>query len=236
MQLGGTSRQPRKKYIHSRNEKCTTDAFIEQLKDKFKEVRNETFDRYKFVNCQQEANKPLEKFHSRIKQKAALCNWEELADSLVKSIFIQGMRNAQIQMDLVSEDGDPIGTIQYALARERGQENQQKMNSINRYNTGTNPIGTNEVHYVRRNSIKKKNWHLTNTKNKPHPRLLEMRIKILTRPPEHMPRETKIMPNMQKIRPLCQDVQSRNATPRTTENTKQKRHSKQELTQHVPVQ
>ena len=36
------------------------------------------------------------------------------------------MRNAQIQMDLLSEDRDPIGTLQYALARERGQENQQK--------------------------------------------------------------------------------------------------------------
>ena len=103
--------------------KCTTDAFIEQLKEIFKEVRNETFDRYLFFNCKQEVSEPLEKFNSRIKQKAALCNSEELEDGLAKSIFIHGMRNIQIQMDLLSEDRDPIGTMKYALARERGQEN-----------------------------------------------------------------------------------------------------------------
>ena len=58
--------------------KRTTDAFVEQLKETFKEVRNETFYRYQFFNCKQEHNESLEKFHSRIKQKAALCNWEEL--------------------------------------------------------------------------------------------------------------------------------------------------------------
>ena len=62
------------------------------------------------------------------------------------------MRNAQIQMDLLSDDRDPIGTLQYALARERVQENQQKMNSTNTYNTDTNPIGTSKVHYVHRNN------------------------------------------------------------------------------------
>ena len=55
-------------------------------------------------------------------------------------------------MHLLSEDRDPIGTLQYALARERGQEKQQKINNNNRNNIDTNPIGTNEVHYVRRSN------------------------------------------------------------------------------------
>ena len=59
----------------------------------------------------------LEKLHSRIKQKAALCNWEELENSLVKRVFIQGMQNLQTQMDLLSEDRDPIWPLQKALAR-----------------------------------------------------------------------------------------------------------------------
>ena len=49
--------------------------------------------------------------------------------NLIKSIFIQGMRNQQIQMDLLSEDRSPTETLNYALARERGQANQQKMNN-----------------------------------------------------------------------------------------------------------
>ena len=132
--------------------KCTTDAFVEQLKETFKEVRNETFDRFQFFNCKQEQNESLEKFHSRIKQKAALCDWEALEDSLVKSIFIQGMRNPQIQMDLLSEDRDPIGTLQYALARERGQENQQKMTNTSRSQFELNPQGSSDVQYIRRNN------------------------------------------------------------------------------------
>ena len=65
--------------------KCTTDAFVEQLKETLKKLRNETFDRYQFFNCKQKHNEPLKKFHARTKQKSALCTWEELEDGLVKS-------------------------------------------------------------------------------------------------------------------------------------------------------
>ena len=107
-----------KRNPHTEMSKCTTDEFLEQLKETYKEVRNETFDRYQFFNIKQEQNEPLEKFHSRIKQKAALWNWEEPEDSFLRSIFTQGMRNSQIKMDILSEDSDTIGTLQYALAQE----------------------------------------------------------------------------------------------------------------------
>ena len=48
------------------------------------------------------------------------------------------MNNQQIQMDLLSEERTPSETLQYALARERGQESQQKM-----INTNTNPAPQN---------------------------------------------------------------------------------------------
>ena len=79
------------------------------------------------------------------------------------------MRNARIQTDLLSEDRDPIGTLQYALARERSQENQQKMNNNNRTNIDTNPIGTNEVHYVRRSNIQQRAGILQTPKTSPIP-------------------------------------------------------------------
>ena len=121
-----------------------------------KEIRNETVDRFQFFNCKQEHNKPLEKFLSRIKQKAALCNWEELEDSLVRSIFIQGIQNPQIEMYLISEDRDPIGTLHYALARERGRENKQKMANPNRTTLDTNPTGSTDVQYIRRNTMQQR--------------------------------------------------------------------------------
>ena len=115
---------------HTEMPKCTTDDFIKQLKQIFKEVRIETFDRYQFFNCKQEINDTLEKFHSRNQRIAGKFSQQNIAD--------------------------PIGRLQYALARERVQENQQKMNNNNRNNIDTNPIGTADVHYVRRNNIQQR--------------------------------------------------------------------------------
>ena len=128
---------------HTELSKCRTDALAIQLKETFNEIRNETFDRFQFFRCTQNPEESLEQFHSRIKQKAALCNWEDLEDSLVKSIFIQGMPNPQIQMDLLSEDRDPLETLQYAIQREIDQENQQrisKTHALNPSGSGINLI------------------------------------------------------------------------------------------------
>ena len=126
----------------------TTDA-LEQLRESFIQTRNETFDRYQFFRCRQKEGESLEIFHSRIKKHASVCNWEHMEESLVKSIFIQGMNNQQIQMDLLSEARTPSETLQYALARERGQESQQKMR-----NTYTNTLQANswfeKIQYIKR--------------------------------------------------------------------------------------
>ena len=103
------------------------------MQETFKEIRNETFDRFQFFRCTQNPGESLEQFHSRIKQKAALCNWEDIED-----IFIQGMSNPQIQMDLLSEDRDPLETLHYAITRERGQENQQRVSNTH----ALSPIGS----------------------------------------------------------------------------------------------
>ena len=59
------------------------------------------------------------------------------------------MNNQQIQMDLLSEERTPSETLQYALARERGQESQQKMR-----NTNTNTLQANpwieKIQYLKR--------------------------------------------------------------------------------------
>ena len=126
------------RFPHTDIQKCTTDALVEQLREACIQTRNETFDRFQFFRCRQKENESLKVFHSRIKKHASVCNWEQLEESLVKSIFIQGMNNQQIQMDLLSEERTPSETLQYALALERGQESQQKM-----INTNTNPAPQN---------------------------------------------------------------------------------------------
>ena len=80
---------------------------------------------------------------------AALCNLEHLEESLVKSIFIQGTNNQQIQMDLLSKEKTPSETLQYALARERGQASQQKLINTNTNTNIANPC-FEKIQYVKR--------------------------------------------------------------------------------------
>ena len=91
------------RFPHTDIQKCATDALVEQLKEAFKQKRNETFDRFQFFRCRQKDDESLEVFHSRIKKHASVCNWDHLEESLVKSNFIQGLNYQQIQMDLLSE-------------------------------------------------------------------------------------------------------------------------------------
>ena len=137
------------RFPHTDLQKCTTDALVEQLKEAFTQTRYETFDRFQFFRCQQKEGESLEVFHSRIKKHATLCNWEHLEKSQVKSLFTQGMRNQQIQMDLLYEDSTPSETLNYALARERGQANQQKMKNSQSPIHADNPW-FEKVHYIKR--------------------------------------------------------------------------------------
>ena len=123
------------RFPHTDIQNCTTDALVKQLKEAFIQTRNETFDRFQFFRCRQKESESLEVFHSRIEKHASLCNWDHLEENLIRRFFIQGMNNQQIQKDLLSEKRIPSETLQYALARERGQARQQKM--INN-NTNTN--------------------------------------------------------------------------------------------------
>ena len=134
-----------------RHTKSTTDALVEQIKEVFIKKRNETFNRFQFFRCRQKERESLKVFHSRMEKRAALWNWDHLEQSQVKSIFLQGMNNQQIQMDLLSEDRSPSETLNYALTRERRQANQLKIN--NSYS----PINTDNPWFEKVQYIKRQN-------------------------------------------------------------------------------
>ena len=54
------------RYPHTDIKKCTTDALVEQLKKRFVQTRNRTFDRFQFFWCRQKEGESLDVFHSRI--------------------------------------------------------------------------------------------------------------------------------------------------------------------------
>ena len=65
------------------------------------------------------------------------------------------MANPKIQMDPLAKDRDPLETLQYAITRERGQDNTKKTSTNNKKKHFTHP-----------------------TEQQQNFRLLEMRIQI----------------------------------------------------------
>ena len=70
-----------RKMHHNSHTSTRIDAIVIHLQETFKEIRNEKFDRFQFFRCTENPGESLEQIHSRIKQKVALCNWEDLEDS-----------------------------------------------------------------------------------------------------------------------------------------------------------
>ena len=97
----------RQRNVHMELGKSPRDALVIQIKETFKEIRNETFDRFQLFRCTQNPGEWLEQSTHVENKKAAMCNWENLEDSLVTIIFIQGLAKPQIQMDLLSHAWKP---------------------------------------------------------------------------------------------------------------------------------
>ena len=104
----------------------------------FTRPRNITFDRFQLITIQQNSNKNLETFFSRLRElgsKAALGNVDE---DVIKDFFIAKMNNTAIQMELLSEVRTPAPVLNFALCRERGQETQREI-------LRSNPSNWNQV-------------------------------------------------------------------------------------------
>ena len=105
----------------------TLSAFelFHELSLSFTRPRNTTYDRFLLFTCKQHANEKLEIFHCRLKALGAQCRLGTAEDYLIKDLFIAFMNNTEIQSELLTETRTPAQVLQYALNKERGQENQR---------------------------------------------------------------------------------------------------------------
>ena len=105
-----------------------------ELSLSFTQARNITYDRFLLFTCKQKPNEKLESFHCRPKALGAKCRLGSAEEDLIKDIFIAFMTNPDIQRELLMETRTPQQVLQFALNRERGQENQKAINSqLSRY-------------------------------------------------------------------------------------------------------
>ena len=133
--------------LHTLINHCLSNQLMYALRLTFARPRNLTFDRFQLITVQQIANENLETFFSRLREidsKAALGNVEE---DLIKDFFIATMNNTTILMELLSEVRTPAQVLNFALSRERGQENQKEIlcSSASNWNNQVNTISNNNT-------------------------------------------------------------------------------------------
>ena len=121
---------------HTVIDRCSTNELIYELGLTFTRPRNLTFDRFQLITVQQKLNESLETFFSRLRElgsKAALGSVEE--------------DNTTIQMELLSKVRTAAQVLNFALSRERGQENQKEIlrSSAPNWNSQVNAITNKNI-------------------------------------------------------------------------------------------
>ena len=147
LSLGAEARRTyHQKNPHTQIEKCTTHALVHELNITFTIPRNTTFDRFKLFKSLQQPHESLKTFYSRIREAGAMCKFKDLEEDLVKDLFISNKTNTSIQMDLLSGFRNSQQVLNFAINRERGQDNQQEILKAHSRNTNWS-----KVSYIKNN-------------------------------------------------------------------------------------
>ena len=131
--------QAAKKIFHQRNpqtemSKCTTDAFVEQLKETSKEVRKETFDR--LIPLENKTNScPMQLGRIRRQPGKEYIHTRNAKFTNTKGIIIRRPR--------------PVGDTPVRISKKKGAEKSAKIINPNR----NKPNRVKNVQYLKQNNI-----------------------------------------------------------------------------------
>ena len=131
------TRQYHQNNPHTKIDTCSTYEFAHELAIKSTKPRNTTYERFQIINARQEPRESLETFYSRLRELGAKAAFGAVEQDLVKDFFIGKMNCTAIQSELLLEMRTPAQAINYAIARERGQQNQKEILRRNNSNWNT---------------------------------------------------------------------------------------------------
>ena len=147
--------------FHQRNphtiiDRCSTNELVNELGLTFTRPRNLTFDRFQLITVQQNANESLDTFFSRLRELGSKCALGNVEEDLIKDFFIAKMNNRTIQIELLSDVRTAAQVLNFALSRERRQENQREIlrSSTTNWNTQVGAISNSSP---RQHPTKKRN-------------------------------------------------------------------------------
>ena len=122
---------------HTKIDTCSTYKVAHELTTTVTKPRNTTYDRFQMTNARKEPHEILETFYSRLRELGAKAESGAVEEELVEDFLIGKMNNTAIQMELLSEVRTPAQALNFALARERGQQNQEEILRGNNSNWNT---------------------------------------------------------------------------------------------------
>ena len=126
-----------------------------------------------------------------------------------KKHFYKRYVKSTIQMDLLSEDRDPLETLHYAITRERGQEKQQRISNTHALNSSGS--GINVIQRQRQQTQRLSILPTPPNTNK-IPDCWKCGYKFIKGHLDNCPAKKHSMQHLQESRTLRQSMQIRNST------------------------
>ena len=104
--------------------------FWENLSLAFVRKTNVNFERHKLLNRKQRDRESLEPFWGALAEMAKRCNISTKEVEWIPDIFINNMKNSDIQCELLTKTLPPLEALTVALSDGKGILNHMKMTSV----------------------------------------------------------------------------------------------------------
>ncbi|KAJ8353117.1 hypothetical protein SKAU_G00206840 [Synaphobranchus kaupii] len=85
------------------DQKKDPDAILDALEDYFKPTKNVIYERYVFGCCKQETDEPIDGFITRLRERAATCEYRGLRDEMLRDRLVLGISSEGTRRRLLRE-------------------------------------------------------------------------------------------------------------------------------------
>ncbi|KAJ8393364.1 hypothetical protein AAFF_G00060860 [Aldrovandia affinis] len=133
-------------------------VILDELEKYFKPAKNTIYERYVFGSCKQEEGESIDNFVTRLRERAATCEYGQLKDEMIRDKIVLGVANESIRRRLLREKGLTLITaIEMCRAAEQTDIRMRAMDMAT-----TSPPHTEAVHAVAKQHSRQKQWKQSN--------------------------------------------------------------------------
>ncbi|KAJ8405108.1 hypothetical protein AAFF_G00330290 [Aldrovandia affinis] len=131
---------------------------LDELEKYFKPAKNTIYERYVFGSCKQEEGESIDNFVTRLRERAATCEYGQLKDEMIRDKIVLGVANESIRRRLLREKGLTLITaIEMCRAAEQTDIRMRAMDM-----STTSPPHTEAVHAVAKQHSRQNQWKQSN--------------------------------------------------------------------------